>query len=312
MCPDMINNDSSLNNNINDNMNDNINDNMNENMDDNTNDNISNNDNEQNSSSRRSPYLFFLPNFLSTSNESRNRTENSSSIRETDITNRSNSANSERVSNNTNTSLTTHSDSSPPTNRMERLSDEPDINPPPLETVSNTQNESNSRMENSTNAYSREPRRLASFDRTSSYGILSSSTSLFSIDDTIDEPLGNNGNRELNDGSTQNLISLLDRIHRINLLSRAIEEERRRQRELEHERERERQREVIRSPEQNELSSFVNLLNTMIFLLSADRQLRRPLMMDGYPNDDELDEDEMDDEEIERRRRPIRNCYRHV
>jgi len=117
--------------------------------------------------------------------------------------------------------------------------------------------------------------------RNESYGFLSSSDSLI-VDEILNDPISSNEDLDsTEDGSTQSLIEMLDHIHRINLLSRAIEEERIRQREIERELEREAERERYREifmNEQHELSNFVNLLNTMMFLLSAERQLRRPFI----------------------------------
>jgi len=229
--------------------------------------NNSNNSNSQNQEPPRNPYLFFLPNFMSYT------PRRSDPINTREETN-SNSINNNETSNsvNSNNSRIASIDVNRPYTVMERLSNEP-----PSTIIDENVNERSSNNTNETErAVVREPSRsITSIDRNSSYGILTSNDSLLSFEDILDDPIRNDES-ELSDGSTQNLIEMLDRIHRINLLTRALEEERRRQRELEREAERERQRELLN--EQNELNSFVNLLNTMMFLISAERQLRRPLM----------------------------------
>ena len=304
------------------------------------------------SSLERSPYLFFLPNFLNYSDNNNNQSDNSTrattpeeaveeiqeDIIQEEIVNEDTNNTSNDATNTTNmitstpiipisttstatttTTTTTTVRSSahePYINRMERLSDEPILPMRAFESQEQENdsqggeddrrvsfreensniNENENRNRNDTIDNENEPRRLVTNERTSSYGILSSNTSLLSIDETAgDDPLGNNNEREFNDDSVQNLIALLDRIHRINMLSRAIEEERRRQREMEREQERQRERELMMNSEQSELNSFVSLLNTMIFLISADRQLRRPLMED-YPINDDLEGREENDQ----------------
>jgi len=165
-----------------------------------------------------------------------------------------------------------------PFNRMERLSNEPPFD-------NSNRNVINNELRHGSNVslFTREPyeRNISNISRNESYGFLSSTDSLI-VDEILNDPVSSNEDLDSSeDGSTQSLVEMLDHIHRINLLSRAIEEERIRQREIERELERQAERERLRQifmNEQHELSNFVDLLNTMMFLLSAERQLRRPFI----------------------------------
>jgi hypothetical protein len=290
----------------------------------------SNEQNSQQNSQRmnqRSPYLFFLPNFfyVSDRNNNSNNSNNDDRIDNSRVTHQDQerilptSSSTSTSPNGINESIpvipsriydTQESNSQQQQQQQQQQTlrrrvsisnrNENDIengientNENDNENGNGNGNDHRNERRNADYEYSRTPRRLSSFDRNSSYGILNSATSLFSIDDLLDDPFGSSEG-ESSDGSTQNLLALLDRIHRINILSRAIEEERRRQRELELERERQRQREMMLNSEQNELNNFVNLFNTMLFLVSAERQLNRPFQR-NYSNNISSHEEELNE-----------------
>ncbi|ORX57840.1 hypothetical protein BCR36DRAFT_344588 [Piromyces finnis] len=229
-----------------------------------------NNSEEQENRSRNQRF-FFLPNFMNFTGISRNVTTNTNE----EANNNENSNDTYNISNRT-------ENADRPVNMMMQQSNE--------------RNDSTNGVE----SYNRISRNISELDRNSSYGILNSNDSLLSLEDSLYDPTRNEES-ESSDGSTQSLIEMLDRIHRINVLNRAIEEERRRQQELELDAEMERQRNILIN-EHNELSSFVNLLNTMILLISAEHRLRRPFMEPLRQNEGEAVEEGEHEERNENRR----------